>query len=227
MGKRIVSRARGKGGPRYKSPGHRFVGSPEYPAFPATGTVTDIVHDPGRSAPLACVDVGGKNMYMIASEGMRVGDKISFGRNGKVARLGDIEEGTTVYAIENRPGSGPKFCRSAGTFAILLSKIEGKAYLKMPSGNFRFFDADCLATIGKPAGGGRKAKPFVKAGQKFYAMSARNKLWPKTSGVSMNAVDHPFGGRTKPGIPKSVSRHAPPGKKVGDIAPKRTGRKKA
>ena len=59
-------------------------------------------------------------------------------------------------------------------------------------------------------------------------MKARNKLYPRTSGVAMNAVDHPFGcGRGRHvGKPKTVSRFAPPGRKVGLIAPKRTGRRK-
>jgi len=80
--------------------------------------------------------------------------------------------------------------------------------------------------IGVPAGAGRTEKPWVKAGKKWHAMHARGKLYPQTKGVAMNPVDHPFGGKTKPGKPKTVSRHAPPDAKVGSISPKRTGRKK-
>ncbi len=230
MGKRIIARARGKGGPRYISPGHRFQGKVEYPVFKdkVVGVVNDIVHDSGRTAPLASVNVGGRNIFVVAAEGVSVGDNIVFGAtgNGNIAPLKDIEEGTTIFGIENRPGSGPKLCRTSGTFATVMSKTEEKVYVKMPSGKFRFFNSNCLAAIGKPGSGGRKVKPFVKAGQKFYMASARNKLWPRTSAVAMNPVDHPFGGKTKPGRSKSVSRHAPPGRKVGDIASKRTGKKK-
>jgi len=230
MGKRIISRARGKGGPRYRSPGHRFQGKIKYPVFKEqiSGKIEDLVHDSGRTTPLASVAIGDKKIFVVAAEGVSVGDNIVFGAtgNGNVAPLKDIEEGTSIFCIENRPGSGPKLCRTSGTFATLMSKTEEKVYVKMPSGKFRFFNSNCLATIGKPGSGGRKTKPFVKAGQKFYMKNVRNKLWPKTSAVAMNPVDHPFGGKTKPGKSKSVSRHAPPGRKVGDIASKRTGKRK-
>ena len=78
------------------------------------------------------------------------------------------------------------------------------------------------------AGAGRTEKPFLKAGFKYHAMRARNKKYPKTAGVAMNAVAHPFGGSStcSKGIASTVSRHAPPGRKVGKIAARRTGRKK-
>ena len=66
----------------------------------------------------------------------------------------------------------------------------------------------------------------MKAGNAYYKYRARNKLYPRTSASRMNAVDHPFGGSGKPGIPKSRPRNAPPGAKVGAIASKRTGKKK-
>ena len=63
---------------------------------------------------------------------------------------------------------------------------------------------------------------------KYYAMKAKNKMWPQVSGTSMNSVDHPFGGSSShaKGIPTQASRNSPPGRKVGKIAPKRTGRRK-
>jgi large subunit ribosomal protein L2 len=87
---------------------------------------------------------------------------------------------------------------------------------------------ECRAIIGVIAGSGRPEKPFLKAGTKFFAMRAKNKLWPIVSGTSMNSVNHPFGGKSShaKGIPTQSSRNAPPGRKVGKIAPKRTGRKK-
>ena len=90
------------------------------------------------------------------------------------------------------------------------------------------FLPDCRATIGVIAGSGRKEKPFLKAGTRHYAMKAKNKLYPQVSGTSMNSVDHPFGGSSSAtkGRPTQSSRNAPPGRKVGKIAPKRTGRKK-
>ena len=85
---------------------------------------------------------------------------------------------------------------------------------------------DARATIGVIAGGGRKTKPFVTAGAKFKSNESKKK-YPIVRGVAMNAVDHPFGGyQHHVGHSKSTSRHAPPGRKVGAIASKRTGRKK-
>jgi len=227
MGKRIIQRARGKGGPRYRSPGHRFVGNIKY-GF-EEGEVIDIVHDPGRDAPLAKIKTNGKEKFIIAAEGLKVGDTLNTSgeaRTGNILPLNKIPKGSFIFAIENYPGSGPKLCCSPGTKAIIVSHEANKVIVQMPSKEFKSFNPKCLATIGTPAGGGRRDKPFVKAGQKFYLMKARNKLWPRTSGVKMNPVDHPFGGRTKPGIPTTVSRRAPPGAKVGSISARRTGRKK-
>ena len=98
----------------------------------------------------------------------------------------------------------------------------------LPSSKTKDFNPDCRACIGIIAGSGRKEKPFLKAGTKHHAMKARNKLYPSVSGTSQNAVDHPFGGSSSSvkGRPTQAPRNAPPGRKVGKIAPTRTGRKK-
>ncbi len=227
MGKRIIQRARGKGGPRYRAPSHRYAGKVEYNFIKAK--VIDIVHDPGRDAPLAKLKVDGEEKFIIAAEGLKVGDVINIkgeARVGNVLPLHKIPKGTSIFAIETRPGSGPKLCCSPGTKAVVISHDPEKVIIQLPSKEFKALNPNCLATIGIPAGGGRDEKPFIKAGQVFYLMRARNKLWPRTSASKMNPVDHPFGGRTKPGKPKTVSRHAPPGAKVGSIAARRTGKKK-
>lgn len=232
MGKRIIARARGKGGPRYRVPSHRYAGKAEYNLSKdiSTGLVVDIVHDPGRNAPLAVVEFsnGGKR-HQIAPEGLRVGDVIKYWSGfslGSVLPLNKIPEGTKVFGIETFPGSGPKLCRSSGCFATIMGTVKDKVRLKMSSKKMKEINEKCLATVGVPAGGFRKSKPFVKAGKKHYAKRARGKLYPIVRGVAMNPVDHPFGGKGNPGIPKSTSRHAPPGKKVGSIASRRTGRRK-
>jgi large subunit ribosomal protein L2 len=84
---------------------------------------------------------------------------------------------------------------------------------------------DCRATIGMVAGQGRMLKPIIKAGKKWHMMKARNKLWPRTSAIKFNAVDHPFGGgRGKRIKSKIAKRNAPPGAKVGHLRPRRTGK---
>jgi large subunit ribosomal protein L2 len=227
MGKRIISRARGKGGPPYRSPSHRFPGKISYKFKKAK--VIDIIHDPSRDAPLAKLKTDGEERLIIAAEGLKVGDNLDIegkSKIGNVLPLSKIPKGSFVFAIENYPGSGPKLCCSAGTKAFITSSEHDKVLVQMPSKQFKSFNPKCLATVGVAAGGGRGEKPFVKAGQKFYLMYARNKLWPRTTGVKMNPVDHPFGGKTKPGISMTISRHAPPGAKVGSISARRTGRKK-
>ena len=229
MGKRIIQRARGKGGPTYRAPGHRYAGKAKYPRSEEV-TVSDLVHDSGRYAPLARVrDNDGKEILMIVAEGVKVGDKISVGKNPKIGNilpLSGIPKGSYIFGIERVPQGGPKLCCTAGTHALVVSHEKKRVIIQMPSKSFKFLNPNCMATMGVPAGGGRKDKPFVKAGQKFFKKKARNKLWPRTSAVAMNAVDHPFGGSTKPGIPKSTSRWAPPGAKVGNVASRRTGPRK-
>jgi len=232
MGKRIIARARGKGGPRYRAPSHRYVGKVEYNLSKDinVGVVVDIVHDPGRNAPVAIVEFpDGSRKLHIAPEGLKIGDIINYWSGfslGSVLPLKNIPEGTKICGIETYPGSGPKLCRSSGSFGIVMGKVGDKVRVQLSSGKIKEFDEKCLAMIGVPAGAGRTEKPWVKAGKKWHAMHARGKLYPRTKGVAMNPVDHPFGGKTKPGRPKTVSRHAPPGAKVGSISPKRTGKKK-
>jgi len=133
-----------------------------------------------------------------------------------------------IYNIEALPRDGGKFVRASGVFAKIITKMQNKIVVELPSAKRRLFLPDCRATIGVIAGSGRKDKPFLKAGKRYYAMKAKNKLWPQVSGTSMNSVDHPFGGSSSSvkGGPTQASRNAPPGRKVGKIAPKRTGRKR-
>ena len=106
--------------------------------------------------------------------------------------------------------------------------MDAGIVVELPSSKRRTFMPDCRAIIGTIAGGGRTEKPFLKAGTRHFKMKAKNKFYPIVSGISMNAVAHPFGGKgshTK-GRPTQASRNAPPGRKVGSIAPRRTGRTK-
>ena len=110
---------------------------------------------------------------------------------------------------------------------MLITKDAKKATVKLPSKKLVNLPLNVRATIGNVSCGGRGEKPFVKAGNKFHAMKAKKKLYPRVRGVAMNALDHPFGGaQHHPGKSKSTARNAPPGRKVGSIASKRTGRRK-
>jgi large subunit ribosomal protein L2 len=107
-----------------------------------------------------------------------------------------------------------------------MSREGERAVVLLPSGKKKVFSARCLATVGSVAGSGRVDKPFVKAGAKFHKLHALGKRYPTVRGVAMNPVDHPFGGSAHPGKQKSISRNAPPGRKVGSISPSRVGKRK-
>ena len=222
MGKRIIQQRRGRGSPTYRAIPRKFMPKLEYKNLP--GRVVDIVSDRIRDSPLAEVRYSDKTRgYIIAPEGIRVGDSIE----NIVITLSRVTEGMQISSIETSPNSGPKLCRTPGSFATMVSRGKRECVVQLPSKKNKKLNPGCRATVGIPAGEGRNEKPFVKAGKKWIAMHARGKLYPRTSGGAMNVVDHPFGGGyTGLGKPKSVSRHAPPGRKVGSISPRRSGRRK-
>ena len=234
MGKRLITQRRGRGTGPYKSPSFRFKGKAEHYRLETSGKVVDIIHCRGHSAPLMKVALlaGGENLT-FAPEGIKVGDEIVLNKEaeikfGNVLPLKHIPEGTLVHNLELRPGDGGKLVRSSGTFAKVVAKNDQVVRVILPSKKEKKFLPDCRAAIGIVAGAGRLEKPFLKAGNKYKKMKVRNKLYPRVSGVAMNAVDHPFGGSSSDhkGKPTLSPRSAPPGRKVGMIAPKRTGRKK-
>ena len=234
MGKRLIQQRRGRGTSTYRSPSFRFKGEVKHYNLETSGQVIDIIHCSGHSAPLIEVSyLTGKKDLTFAPEGIKVGDEISVGvsselKKGNVIPLKDIPEGTLVHNLELRPGDGGKLVRSSGSFAKVVAKTEKAVRIKLPSNKEKLFLPNCRAAIGIIAGGGRLDKPFLKAGTKFKKMRAKNKLYPKVCGISMNAVDHPFGGchSTHKGRPTLSPRSAPPGRKVGKIAPRRTGKRK-
>ncbi len=160
-----------------------------------------------------------------------MGDEIVVGATepglGHVLELKDIPEGTLIHNIELKPGDGGKLVRSSGGAAKVVARTEQGVRIKLPSRKEKVFLPHCRAAIGLVAGAGRKDKPLLKAGASYHKHRARNKLWPKVQGISMNAVAHPFGGchNTHKGRPTLSPRGAPPGRKVGKIAPRRTGRR--
>jgi large subunit ribosomal protein L2 len=223
MGKRIIQQRRGKGSPTYKARKRNYKVKISY-GKGNKGVIKDIFRDPGRTAPVASVEYeDGGSSCIIAREGMAVDDSI----DKVLLPLSEIPEAKPIFAIESSPNSGPVFCRSGGSFATIISKDRKACLIQFPSKKTKSLNPNCRAVIGVPAGGGRLEKPWIKAGTKWITMHKKGKLYPITSANAMNAVDHPFGGSYS-GVnkPKTVSRNAPPGRKVGSIAAKRTGRKK-
>jgi large subunit ribosomal protein L2 len=218
MGKRIISQRRGKGSHTFKAK-LRGINSAYLLKTPdlMLGEVTNFIKENGRNAIMAEITFAdGRKQDVIAAEGMYIGQKIEA-----------LPEGCPIFNIERTVNDGGKMVRSSGSYALLMAKDNKNATIKMPSGNMIKLPLDVRATIGNVSCGGRQDKPMVKAGNKFYAMKAKKKMWPRVRGVKMNAVDHPFGGASHhPGKSKSTSRNAPPGRKVGAIASTRTGRRK-
>lgn len=232
MGKRIIQQARGHGSGTYRVRRMAFRHELKYPAkLSGQGTVIKLLNSSGHSAPLAKVNYEKGLFYMPAFKGMIEGQKINFGvkeiKEGNILRLGSIPVKTPVYNIESRPGDGGVFIKSAGSYGT-VNRIVGKdVYVLMPSKKEKKFNKNCRVTIGIVAGSGRLDKPLVKAGKMYYIKKSKGKLWPRTSAVKVNIIDHPFGsGRGKNPKSKVAKRNAPPGKRVGLLRPKRTGKKK-
>ncbi|MFH1664031.1 MAG: 50S ribosomal protein L2 [archaeon] len=239
MGRRIKTQRQGKGSPKHRAT-HRAKYEIKYISYnekqkkdKILGEITKITRDRGKTGIISEI-IFEDNSFGVgyAPEGAITGQKIEYGKTaeislGNVLPLKELPEGCPVFNVELTPGDGGKLIRTAGSYALILTKDSKKVYLKMSSGKKISFLPECRATIGCVAGGGRKEKPFVKAGNAFHLMKAKRKQYPTVRGVAMNPDSHPFGGsQHHPGKSKSTSRHAPPGRKVGAIASKRTGRKK-
>ncbi len=157
--------------------------------------VAAIEYDPNRNARIALLHyVDGEKRYILAPVGVGVGDKLNSGpkaeiRPGNALTLRNIPAGSTVHAVEMRPGGGAKIARSAGASVQLMSKEGGMALLRLPSGEMRMVPLDCRATIGQV---GNTEAELVKLGK-----AGRNRwkgVRPQTRGVAMNPIDHPLGG---------------------------------
>jgi len=235
MGHRITTQNRGRGGPTYRAPSHRYKAELKHVGDGTKtirGSIIDIEHDPARNAPIALVQLeDNSKVYMLVTEGIGIGEVVSWGtdvevRNGNTLPLKSIPTGSYICNIEARPNDGGKFVRSTGVQAVVVDKLDDRVGVRMPSGKTKWFNARCRATIGIVAGGGRVEKPFVKAGNKSHKMRNTASNWPRVRGVAMNVIDHPFGGggHQHTGRPKTIARGTSPGRTVGSVAARQTGK---
>ena len=171
------------------------------------GVVESIQYDPNRTAFVALVKYAdGEKRYIIAQNGLQVGQEISSGENaapeiGNALPLSAIPLGTIISCIELRPGQGAVMARSAGTFAQLMARDGKFATVKLPSGETRLVLVLCLATIGAVSNSDHQLLVSGKAGRSRW-LERR----PRTRPVAMNPVDHPMGGgegRASGGHPRS------------------------
>ena len=203
--------SQGKMTMRYKGGGHkrryRIIDFKRNKAgIPAE--VATIEYDPNRTAFIALLNYqDGEKRYIIAQNGLQVGQKIVSGESGIAPEIGNamplsqIPLGTIISCIELRPGQGAVMARSAGAFAQLMARDGKFATVKLPSGETRLILVNCLATIGVVSNSDHQLLVSGKAGRSRW-LGRR----PRTRPVVMNPVDHPMGGgegKSSGGHPRS------------------------
>ena len=171
------------------------------------GTVKTVEYDPNRTARIALIVYkDGEKRYIIAPNGIQVGQKVMSGKNatpevGNCLLLSEVPLGTIIHNIELRPGQGAALARSAGSYAQLSARDGKYAILKMPSGEVRMILITCKATIGSVSNPDHNQEVHGKAGRRRW-LGRR----PRNRPVAMNPVDHPMGGgegRASGGHPRS------------------------
>ena len=158
--------------------------------------VATIEYDPNRSARIALLHyVDGAKAYILAPQGLKVGDKVISGKRdvdikpGNAMPLSEIPVGTLVHAVEFQPGKGAAMARAAGTSVQLMGKDGAYAVLRMPSSELRRVLVTCRATIGEVGNAEHSNIVIGKAGRNRW-----RGVRPTVRGTGMNPVDHPHGG---------------------------------
>ena len=238
MGKRIRVQRRGRGSPTFRATTHKRIARVQYPPLSkkeqeacVEGKIIKVLHDAGRGSPVAYIKLEtGESYYSVVPEGVYANQQIQLGRHaslnlGNVLPLEKIPEGTMVCNIERSPGDGGKLARSSGSYATVVGHTPDGTLLRLPSGKTHYLSDYSRAMIGVISGAGRTEKPFLKAGTKSHLMHAKGRVYPRTRGIAMVAAAHPYGSSKRGGRKvTTVSRNAPPGKKVGLIAARSSGR---
>jgi large subunit ribosomal protein L2 len=159
------------------------------------GRVDSIEYDPNRSARIALVVYAdGEKRYMIAPVGLKVGDMVMAGpdaeiRVGNALPISNIPVGTTIHNIELHIGKGGQMVRAAGASAQLLAKEGRYAQVRLPSGEVRLVNVQCMATIGQVGNTEHGNISLGKAGRKRW-LGFR----PSVRGSAMDPASHPHGG---------------------------------
>jgi large subunit ribosomal protein L2 len=174
---------------------YRLIDFKRYDKDGVPAKVAHIEYDPNRTARIALLHFAdGEKRYIIAPEGLRRGSQVEAGeradiRPGNNLPLRNIPVGTTVHAVELRPGGGAKLARSAGSSIQLVAREGKNATLRMPSGEMRMVDVRCRATVGEVGNAEQSNISWGKAGRNRW--KGRR---PSVRGVAMNPIDHPHGG---------------------------------
>lgn len=158
------------------------------------GVVKDIVHEPGRGAPIAKVQFQDAYRFkrrtelIVAAEGMYSGQFMYAGKKaklvvGNVLPLYAMPEGTLICNIEQQPGDRGKMARCSGDYGTIITHDEekGTSRVRLPSGSKKTLNNQCRAMVGIVAGGGRTDKPMLKAGRAFHKYRVKRNEWPKVN----------------------------------------------
>jgi large subunit ribosomal protein L2 len=174
---------------------YRLIDFKRYDKDGVPARVAHIEYDPHRTARIALLHFAdGEKRYIIAPEGLRQGSHVEAGeradiRTGNNLPLRNIPVGTTIHAVELRPGGGAKLARSAGASIQLVAREGKNATLRMPSGEMRMVDVRCRATVGEVGNAEQSNIDWGKAGRNRWKGKR-----PSVRGVAMNPIDHPHGG---------------------------------
>ena len=174
---------------------YRLIDFKRYDKDGVPAKVAHIEYDPNRTARIALLHYAdGEKRYIIAPQGLNQGDRIEQGagadiKPGNNLPLRNIPVGTTVHAVELRPGGGAKMGRSAGARIQLVAREGKMATLRLPSGEMRMVDVRCRATVGEVGNAEQSNINWGKAGRNRW-----KGIRPTVRGVVMNPVDHPHGG---------------------------------
>jgi large subunit ribosomal protein L2 len=158
-------------------------------------TVERIEYDPNRTAHIALLlFADGERRYIIAPKGVQAGDVLQSGsaapiKTGNCLPLRNIPVGSTVHAIELKPGKGAQVARSAGASVQVVAREGQYATLRLRSGEMRKVLSDCRATLGEASNSEHSLQKLGKAGASRW-----RGIRPTVRGVAMNPVDHPHGG---------------------------------
>lgn len=157
--------------------------------------VERLEYDPNRSANIALVlYADGERRYILAPKGMVAGDVVHSGEDaaikaGNCLPMRNIPVGTTVHAVEMKPGKGAQIARSAGSYSQIIARDGAYVTLRLRSGEMRKIPAECRATIGEVGNAEHMLRQLGKAGATRW-----RGVRPTVRGVVMNPVDHPHGG---------------------------------
>jgi large subunit ribosomal protein L2 len=158
-------------------------------------TVERLEYDPGRTAFIALIKyTDGRVSYILAPQRLKVGDTVVSGakvdvKPGNAMPLKAMPVGTIIHNVEMRVGKGGQIARSAGAYAQLVGRDNGKAQIKITSGEVRLVPEECMATVGAVSNPDHFNISLGKAGRKRW-LGVR----PTVRGVAMNPIDHPHGG---------------------------------